>query len=424
MAHALLSPSSATRWTRCPASVALTKDLPDESSAFAEEGTRAHRLAELMAIKTFEGVGVAVTARARTPEETDEFKTLWASAGEEMQVAALEYVGVISKVVCDAGIDSVPVDCVLLEHPVDISSLTGEPGAHGTVDCVVRAGRHLHVIDLKYGRGVAVTAQCNEQLSIYALALCEELDPFGDNPIEVIHLHIVQPRINNTHEWTCASAGFQSFKETVAKSSARALELCRDGAAPDLAKDFYPHENTCRFCKAKATCPAIHGAVVEAIATEPAISDTSVAEIVNIPVPNTPEGLSKALSVAELIEQWLDAVRAEALRQLEIGNSVPGYKLVAGRAGVRKWSDPKEAEAKLKSMKVPEALRYEKKLISPTAAQKLCKAKGDEAPVLSERQWVKLEALITRAEGKATIVVESDPRPALNMGEGFTAIEA
>lgn len=45
--HALLSPSSAHRWCNCPGSVALTKDLPNVSSPYAEEGTRAHRLAEL-----------------------------------------------------------------------------------------------------------------------------------------------------------------------------------------------------------------------------------------------------------------------------------------------------------------------------------------------------------------------------------------
>lgn len=140
-------------------------------------------------------------------------------------------------------------------------------------------------------------------------------------------------------------------------------------------------------------------------------------------MPTETEALSRALSVLDLIDQWTSAVRAEALRQLEVGNHIPGYKLVAGRAGIRRWTDAKEAEAKLKSMKVPEALRYEKKLISPTAAAKLTKAKAGEAPVLTERQWAKLEALITRNESKGAVVPESDPRPALDMGEGFKVIE-
>jgi hypothetical protein len=47
MAHAQLSPSSAVRWMTCPGSVALTKDMPDTSSKYADEGTDAHELAAL-----------------------------------------------------------------------------------------------------------------------------------------------------------------------------------------------------------------------------------------------------------------------------------------------------------------------------------------------------------------------------------------
>ena len=46
--HALLSPSSAARWMRCPASVVVTRDMPEDSSPYAIEGTCAHRLAELL----------------------------------------------------------------------------------------------------------------------------------------------------------------------------------------------------------------------------------------------------------------------------------------------------------------------------------------------------------------------------------------
>lgn len=45
MAHAKLSPSSASRWLNCPGSVALCENLPDSSSSAALEGTVAHALA-------------------------------------------------------------------------------------------------------------------------------------------------------------------------------------------------------------------------------------------------------------------------------------------------------------------------------------------------------------------------------------------
>lgn len=46
-AHAQLGPSGASRWMACPGSVRLSAGLPDESSPFAEEGTKAHELAEI-----------------------------------------------------------------------------------------------------------------------------------------------------------------------------------------------------------------------------------------------------------------------------------------------------------------------------------------------------------------------------------------
>ena len=45
-AHAKLSPSSAHRWLRCPASIEACRDIKDTSSIHAEEGTAAHELAE------------------------------------------------------------------------------------------------------------------------------------------------------------------------------------------------------------------------------------------------------------------------------------------------------------------------------------------------------------------------------------------
>ena len=75
-----------------------------------------------------------------------------------------------------------------------------------------------------------------------------------------------------------------------------------------------------------------------------------------------------------------------------------------GRQGARAWTTEEEAEAALKRLKVKAALMYKRKLISPTDAEKLLK--GDV-------KWDKLQKYITRAEGKPSVALASDKRPAL-----------
>ena len=107
----------------------MTKDLPEETSDFAEEGTQAHRLAELKLLGTPAFSGTAVTARRRTEAETEEFKALWDEAPEEMQAAACVYSNTIRDLIGEE-----KPSYFMVEHPVDVSGITGEPGSHGTVD--------------------------------------------------------------------------------------------------------------------------------------------------------------------------------------------------------------------------------------------------------------------------------------------------
>ncbi|HEY0201925.1 MAG TPA: DUF2800 domain-containing protein, partial [Burkholderiaceae bacterium] len=100
------------------------------------------------------------------------------------------------------------------------------------------------------------------------------------------------------------------------------------------------------------------------------------------------------------------AVRERAHSLMLSGEKVPGLKLVLGREGNRAWADPAVAEVELKKMLRSDDKVYERKLISPTTADKM-HAIGDIGP----RQWPKVQALITRAKAQPTVVPESDPRP-------------
>ena len=46
-AHALLSASKASIWINCPPSARLTEKIPDKGGIYADEGTVAHKLAEI-----------------------------------------------------------------------------------------------------------------------------------------------------------------------------------------------------------------------------------------------------------------------------------------------------------------------------------------------------------------------------------------
>src|SRR5699024_5030399 len=94
--------------------------------------------------------------------------------------------------------------------------------------------------------------------------------------------------------------------------------------------------------------------------------------------------------------------------KLQAGADIPGYKLVQGRGGRRKWRDDDEVDEVLKRMRVKVDSRYKRVLVSPTDAERLYKA-GD----VSEKQWNALQEYINKSEGKATIATTSDKRNAI-----------
>ncbi|WP_442892227.1 DUF2800 domain-containing protein [Acinetobacter sp. 102] len=120
--------------------------------------------------------------------------------------------------------------------------------------------------------------------------------------------------------------------------------------------------------------------------------------------------LGQLYAAIPLLESWIKAIDSAVHQKLHAGEQVQGFKLVAGRQGSRTWADAEEAEKMLKSMRLKTEEMYDLKLISPTTAEKLKKAE-----VIGPRQWTKVEALITRADGKATVAPISDKRPALDV---------
>lgn len=392
-AHALLSPSGADRWMTCPGSVALERDLPDTSSEFADEGTAAHDLAARcletgLPASGFIGEVIAVEDRSFTVDD-------------EMAGFVQAYVD-RTRAAAEGGE-------LFIEQRLSIEHLTGEEDAHGTSDAVIISGTELCIRDLKYGRGVRVEAEGNRQLQIYALAALAEYELVYD--IQTVRICIDQPRLNHVSEWVLTVDELRRFGDEVADCALRATSALqfRDGWMRDGSSYYLnPSEGACRFCKAKALCPALAVRVQEEVGAE---FDTIAEADVEAVAPSdatSEEVLGVKMRAVGLIEDWCKAVRAEVERRLLAGRDVPGWKLVEGRRGPRQWGDKDEAEQVLKGFRLKVEEMYDLKLITPPAAEKLHKA-GKIGP----RQWPRLQELITQTEGKPSVAPESDKRPAL-----------
>lgn len=377
--HALLSPSSAARWMRCPASVVVTRDMPEDSSPYAIEGTCAHRLAELL-LNGADGFPADEAAEV-------------IAAGVDPD-SLVEPVRVYVDYVRSLGSE------IVTEVSLDISLITKEPEARGTSDAVVFSEGVLHVCDLKYGKGEPVSADGNPQLAIYAGAALAAFDFLGE--IREVCMHIVQPRLNSISVWRVSVDELMAFLADVTRAGAQCLRLLDANRDPDTvpAEFFQPCAKACRFCRYRGKCTAL------------AKYALSVAGL-DLPAPLKAsldvQQLAYILDRIGLIKSWMDEVKAAAHAALMEGREVPGYKLVEGRAGSREWTDESKADKLLKAWKVPADFRYVKSLISPTQAEKLLKLK-----TLTAEQWDELCGYVSREPGKPTVVPASDKRPAIS----------
>lgn len=391
--HAILSPSKADRWSVCRGSVYLEKFEPSTSSAYADEGTVAHMVAE-RALR--EGKDAAAYVGYRfTPRPEAAPRTVTDDMAEHVQ-KYLDYVRQAS-----VGAE------LFVEEQYDISHVI--PECFGTSDTtILHPDGELHVIDLKFGMGVEVSAVRNLQMVAYALGAIQRFSLTHD--VRSVRMTVHQPRINNVSEWATTLEEVEAIGATLKTAGERAIKFHYDTVP--TAEDFTPDEKACRFCPAKGNCEALAKFTLTTLA-----GDFVDLNTVDETLPVLAAGATERLGVIdndvlgrlmrhiELIEGWAKAVRARVEAELLAGHGVFGHKLVEGRKGRREWVDAADAEATLKAMRLKKDEMYDFKVISPTTAEKLFK----ESP----RRWDRVRGLITQAQGKPSVAPEDDPRPAL-----------
>ena len=232
---------------------------------------------------------------------------------------------------------------------------------------------------------------------------------------------MAQPRLDHFDEATYSVADMEAFAAEVARGAERCwMAVAYHQEHGELHEKYLrPDDKACRWCKVKATCPALAQHVLHAIADDFVDVSRPVApriepDVQAMQTPGLPvdaERLGHLMQAVDLIEDWCKAVRARAEGELLAGRPVPGFKLVEGRRGARRWTDEAEVEQTLKAMRLKDDVMYDFKLISPTTPEKLHKA-GTIGP----RQWPKLQGLMAQSDGKPSVAPDSDRRPAIVPG--------
>lgn len=414
-AHALLSPSSAPRWMRCPGSVALSYGAPDGSSQYADEGTAAHTLAAQCL--TSKQQSASASLGAFIPVMNDD-GTVRASfqVDDEMADAIQVYVDAILR---EPG-------ALLVEQRVDFSAAIGVPNQSGTADAIkldYEAGI-LGVHDLKYGRGVKVYAgyrddagvpHPNEQLALYALGALHEHDLSAE--WNTVRMCIHQPRIDHFDEFEMTVAELRAWGQEARAKAAEAMSVFKANGTPipgaDLSGMLNPGEKQCRFCKAADMCPVLRARndalVFDALDEQPVNHEQAVEAVQRATEAPNLDNLPQPEDL-ELLEIFLTAARSRIQRELQAGHKVRGWKLVQGKKGARQWitNRVEDVEKLLKKMRLKADEIYTKKLVSPTQAEKLFKGTN---------KWEQFAEFITQSEGGEHVAPESDPRPAIEKAD-------
>ncbi len=374
--HAILSASGASRWLACPPSARLEENYPNKSSEFAKEGTLAHELGELGLKKNLELISTRKYNSEVKKIQADELFT------EDMPGYVEVYVDTCMEKVAEAKAKT-PDALFKIEQRLDFSEWV--PDGFGTGDFVIIADGTMEICDLKYGKGVPVSAVNNKQMRLYALGAIAEFSFLYD--IENIKMTIIQPRLDSISTDEMKVEELLKWAEEELKPIAK---LAFEGKGEFCAGDH------CKFCRAKAVCKAR------------ADKNMELAKY-DFQEPNTLDNndIAFILGKADELINWAKDVQEYALEQALQGEEFDGFKVVEGRSN-RKWTDEDKIGEILLGQGFLENIIYSKKLTGITNMEKAI-GKKEVNRLLGD--------YIIKPQGKPTLATIADKRPVYNSAE-------
>ena len=368
-AHAILSASGSKRWLTCTPSARLEATLPEPKRGtnafdFSQEGTMAHSLAEIKLRHHFGQIGIEEYKREyeiikTTPYYDDDF-----------EANVDNYVLYVRSQIGEG-------DTPLFEQRVDFSDWV--PDGFGTADVVILSKHAIHVIDLKFGKGVPVSALDNTQLRLYALGAYSKFkEEYPD--IKEVSYTIHQPRLDSISTDGTTVSKLVDWANYFVKPKAK--------KAWAGAGEFLPGDH-CQFCRAKAQCRArsdFNSELAKQDFREPALLNE--------------EEISEVLVKAQNLRTWVNDVEDYALaRAVEKSIIPPGFKL-STTSTHRKIADQALAAVVLIEKGMDEAVIWEQPKLKSIAALEKLGPKGQLTAWLGD--------LVIRPEGMPKLIKEKE----------------
>lgn len=383
--HALLSPSSSHRWLICTPSAMLESSEPTTYSPYAEEGTEAHALAEL---KLSYMLGQINDTEYAT--KFDHFRLNSKFYNYEFNDYVNDYCQEVMTIVKeDYKNHEVSVH---LEQYVTFEDIV--PNGGGTSDVVIVGKNFIHIIDLKFGKGVPVSAIGNTQLRLYALGAIKKY--IRECTCTEARMTIIQPRL---HDISTDFVGINELNDWAINYVKPRAELAIAGKGELVPGDH------CKFCKLKGKCKALADkqlAIAQA-EFEEAVVENNMLEPANM----SPEVISRILDIAPKFIDWFKDVEAYAMKTaINDGTKIPGYKLVEGRS-TRVIVSPASVIEKLRT-----AGFSEEDYLKPTELLGITTLEKNIGKKLFNELC---EDYIIKPQGKPTLVPESDKRVAIDV---------